>query len=184
MDLRLKTAPDYQPVTTAEAKTECQIDFSDDDTLIANLIKSATQYCENYIDGSIQQQTWEVQFEIGEDEYYIPRGPVSSVTHVKRVYQDGTLSDVLTNGTDYYLKGMDDIWFEPVTTTFNTTGNTQIGWRIEFVAGWTSGSEPQAILDAILKTVRHFYDDNTSGEKKIPFDVMQMLSGYRKTPVI
>lgn len=177
MDLQLTTPPASEPVTATEAKTECQIDFDTDDSLIADLITAARQMCENYCDSSFIEQTWTVQFELGQEEYHLPKGPHTSVTSVKNVYSDGTLSDALTAGSDYYLKGLSDYWIEP-QTAYSLGTKELIGYRVVFVAGYST--LPEVINQAILKTVDHLYKGNT----KMPFEAMQMLHPYRKTIVV
>ena len=44
MIIKVITAPTSEPITLAEAKAQCRVDGTDEDTLITSLIGAARQY--------------------------------------------------------------------------------------------------------------------------------------------
>ena len=56
--LTLVTPPAIEPVSLAQAKSFCRVDFTDDDTLFPVLITAAREYAERYMRRAIFNQTW------------------------------------------------------------------------------------------------------------------------------
>jgi len=56
----LKTAPDTEPVTVAQAKVYCRVDSSDEDTPFDRWIEAARQQVEAYTGRALVSQTWEL----------------------------------------------------------------------------------------------------------------------------
>ncbi len=56
--LTLVTPPVVEPVSLAQAKSFCRVDFTDDDTLFPVLITAAREYAERYMRRAIFNQTW------------------------------------------------------------------------------------------------------------------------------
>jgi hypothetical protein len=56
------SAPSVEPISLAEAKTQCRIEtaFTDDDTYLALLISAARRYCEGYCHQGFVNQTWDL----------------------------------------------------------------------------------------------------------------------------
>src|SRR4051794_4197557 len=52
------TPPSVEPVTLAEAKLHCKVDFTDDDALITSLIAAARMVCETRLRQALVTQTW------------------------------------------------------------------------------------------------------------------------------
>lgn len=50
--------PTVEPLTLAEAKTQCKVEFTDDDALIEALISAARDFAENRVERSLCTQTW------------------------------------------------------------------------------------------------------------------------------
>jgi len=120
MYLTIATKPTAEPVTVAQAKTQCRVDTSDDDTYIGTLITAARRYVERVTNRVLITQTWDwyldqfpPQFQSGQyaTQYYwrnaqfvgldsfsvkpgilmVPKPPLQSVTYIKYTDQAGTL---------------------------------------------------------------------------------------------
>lgn len=82
------TAPAAEPVTLSEAKSQCRVDTSDEDTYLSSLITAAREYIEERLDISIITQTWEARYDVFPLwEIILPRAPMASGT-VTVIYRD------------------------------------------------------------------------------------------------
>ena len=72
-----------EPVTLAEAKAWCRIDVADEDVLITDLITSARQACENYVNLSFVTRTIDAVIESPNGYIKLPYGPVKTLITVK-----------------------------------------------------------------------------------------------------
>ena len=190
MALKLYAGPTSEPVTVSEAKSHCRVDITDDDTLIGTLITAARQHVENVLRRALFTQTWDLVL----DEWpwasgwiTVPLAPLASVTSV--TYYD-------TAGTLYTLAAASytvDTVSEPGRIVLNdgyTWPSTSLRPAnpiyVRFVAGWsTTGAIPQAIKQAILLLIGHWYENRealaTSGAipKQLPLAVDALLAPYR-----
>ena len=87
-------------LTTAEVKNYLRVDYTVDDTIIADLIEGAYDAFEGYTNRSIRTYTieavWE-QFGVSVDLPYMPvnfRSSAVAVTSVEYSFEDGTKNDV------------------------------------------------------------------------------------------
>ena len=187
LSLQLVTPPVAEPVTLAQAKQQCRVDFTDDDALFAVYITAARQYCERYTHRAFFNQPWRrtldfVPLSWGEETLNpaarsdypfffwdrltidIPRASLVSVTSI--TYVDGTGETQTLASTAYNVD------------TTSTPGRIAPSWgniwpetpnfvpgnvKITFVAGsFGDGVEvnncPQTVVMAILLLVSHWYE--------------------------
>lgn len=118
-----------EPVTLAEAKKHCRVDFTDDDDYLSSLIPQARAAIENYCHISIVTKTvtftaenicdtfpyegwnqvskWDLAFygyTMSGKWFTLPYGPFKAVSSVTMI--NGTTITVLTEDTDFFLRGM------------------------------------------------------------------------------
>lgn len=151
-----------EPVTVAELKSWGKIDSSAEDTLINDLIKQVRELHEEWTGRSYRGTTITAHWnEIRGAEIPLPFGPVRAISSVKRVYEDGTLSDSLTETTDYFVKGMD---FKTINLykRWQSAGQIITGLRVEYTAGHGSESGelalPGPLKEALMRHVVTDYD--------------------------
>ncbi len=138
-----------EPVAIDEAKSYLRLegfidtteslstDFQDDDLLISELIVSARERLEQYTGVSFIPKTWKMEFDNYAGMFYIPNGPVISVTSLED--SSGNLID------DYVL-------------TANNSAIKSPKWG-EMVMVYEGGyvNLPRALKEAILKEVAYRY---------------------------
>lgn len=157
----LVTPPVAEPVTLAEAKKQLELASSDTahDAQLSLLIQAAREQWETDTDSCCLTQTWKIYAEeFDDDEIYLPKRPVQSVTHVK--YYDAanvqqTLSTAVYSFDDAARAVRLDslsIWpavydrFDAITITF--------------VAGYSSAMLVPAIhKQAILLLVGKYFEN-------------------------
>lgn len=113
----ITTAPTLPPLTTAEAKAACRIDISDDDTQVDGYVAAARDWFEETGDRALITQTLEIRWdqfpgqgddsranwngaEVDRYALFVPRPPLQSVTTLKYIAGDGTLTTLVEN-TDF-----------------------------------------------------------------------------------
>lgn len=90
--LSLYTAPATEPVSVTEAKAHLRVTYTDEDSLIADLIVAARRWFEEQTYRALVSQTWDLkldEFPTGDDPIRVPRAPMVSVTSITYVDGDG-----------------------------------------------------------------------------------------------
>jgi uncharacterized phiE125 gp8 family phage protein len=158
----LVTAPVSEPITLAEAKKQLELSPTDTahDAQLSLLIQAAREQWEADTDSACLTQTWKVTAEeFYDDEIYLPKRPVQSITHIK-YYDSG---DVLqTLNTSVYdldqscravrLKNL-QVW-PAVSDRWDAIA-------ITYVAGYAQSYLVPAIAkQAMLLLVGYYFDAN------------------------
>lgn len=169
MILRRSAEPDVEPVSLTEAKEHLRVDTTADDTYISACIVAARQSAEDFLGRQLITATWVYKLDAfpatryGADAVlYLPRPPVQSVTSVQYVDTAGATQ---TLSASLYQT---DLSAEPAriaparNQTWPTTDtDTLAAVTITYVAGYGDAASdvPQAIRQAILLTLGHFYEN-------------------------
>lgn len=175
---KLVTAATNPAVTTAEAKTWCAISSSSHDTLIANLVKAATNKIETDFDCALITQTWDVKADRfptkcweNEDAAIVPViYPVQSVTHIKYTATDGTADTTLATSV-YQLEndfGMPSRILLKYDQDWPDTqgGFNDVTARLVCGYGASDSDVPEAVRTAILLMVKYWYDNPEDSYQK------------------
>ena len=162
--IELVTGPSVWPLTVSEAKAHLRVDHSVDDTYIESLIKAATDTAERFQNRRYINQTWRMTmdyFPPKSSVIEIPIGPVSSITSIVYVDEDGNSQtwsaseyQVDTRSTQARIVETPDYYF-PDTKTGQINAVT-----ITFVVGYGAASSavPENIKHAIRLIVGDMYN--------------------------
>jgi len=186
--LLVVTPPSSEPVTLAEAKSQCRVDVSDDDDLITAYIQTAREYVEAVTRRALLTQTLELRLDEWPDgeAIYLPRPPVQSVESVTYLDEDG--NEQSFDASNYVV----DTTCVPARVVL-VSG---VSWpsddlypagavRVRYVAGWSSaGDVPRPIRQAILMLVGHWYENREAtvavgNTHVVPFAVDALLWSWR-----
>ena len=205
--IKIDTAWTASAVATSEQKSFMRVDFSDDDTLIAELIKSAQNVIETYINRAITTQTLSLfldrlpfysdlklqegiftapDLEYNSNFIVLPKPPVASVTHVKYYDNDNNASTFASS--NYYV----DIISEQARVVLKTgsswptvseTRNAN-AYEIKYVAGYGGASDvPEPIVQAIKLLTTHLYENREAvtslSVNAIPYTIGALLQPYK-----
>jgi uncharacterized phiE125 gp8 family phage protein len=160
---RVITPPVIEPVTLTEAKAQCRVDITDDDTFLTDLIGRARETIEKMNWRAFLTQTIELWLEEWphDDEIELPAPPLQSVTSI--VYYDvddvaHTLSatvyfvDVISEPGQVHLKH-NQTW--PILTLRDYNAIC-----VTYKAGWAAAADvPKSIKQAVLLLVGHWYEN-------------------------
>lgn len=157
---RRTTAPVIPLLSIAEARAQCRIDQSDEDTLLAIYIQAATGMAESYLHRGLLTQTWTLGAEDWSDELYLPNAaPLQSITSVKYRAVDGTLTTLASSG--YVTDTISEpgcLFRAPNAVWPALQADRENRIEIAYVVGWTRASDvPADIRLGALLLVEHFY---------------------------
>jgi uncharacterized phiE125 gp8 family phage protein len=179
MTLRLITAPVDEPVSIETAKSFLRVDHSNDDTLIASLVKAAREKGEDLARRAFITQTLEQIFDEWPSDgvFALWRPPLQSVTSIK--YTDSDAVEHTLSASDYTVdinSQPGQVWIDNVPSDELTDSG---GIVVRFVAGYgvTAASVPERIKIAILSLVAYWYETRDIGN--IPSGVNEMFVGER-----
>lgn len=158
-----------EPVSLAEAKAQCRVDFSDDDAFISALITSARMAMEDYTHTSIvpkvitltlkaEEQLRSIfaqPFQVREqwNEFELPYGPALSILSVTSIDSDGTTILSLTLNQDYFVTGS---LFKTIRIINSFSNNILV-----YNAGYTV--LPAPLKQAILNEIDYRYENRGEG---------------------
>jgi uncharacterized phiE125 gp8 family phage protein len=161
MNWKVTTEPTNEPVARTEAKLHLKVDYTTDDDLIDELIKTARQWCEDYEGRSYMTQTITLYMDsFCSDVIYLPRPPILSVDSVK--YLDDT-----------------DTWQTLDTSIYDVDLFSNVG-RIILAYGqsWPTTLADRNAVQIIYKTG---YSETAADASKIPSRVksaMKLIVGH------
>lgn len=194
-------------VATSDQKSFMRVDFSDDDSLIAELIKASQNVIQTYLNRAITTQTLELyldrlpfyndlklqegiytapDIEYNSNYIVLPRPPVASVTHVK--YFDDSDTESTFSSSKYYV----DLISEQARVVLRTgeswptvteTRNAN-AYVVRYVAGYGGASDvPPPIVQAIKLLTTHLYENREAvtslSVNTIPYTIGALLQPYK-----
>lgn len=181
----VSAAPASTIITATEVKAQCRVDFTDDDTLIGNLIDNATSYMDGFygvLGRAMFTQTWVQKFDGWDAKLYLPVFPVASITSVTYLDTAGATQTVssalytlLHNECGAYVQFLNAFTF-PTTTTEYLPSVT-----VTYVAG--ESAPPKALKQAMLMLVAHWYENReTVGQVgfEVPHAFDMLIAPYRR----
>ena len=202
--LKVHTAPSVEPTTDAETIAYLRTDTGVDTTLIQNLVISAREWVEEYLNRTLINTTYQLFLDsVSETDvplkegFYtgffrmpknnfieLPRPPTSSVTHVKYYADDDSVTTWATS--NYYVDNIR----QPARIVLRDDGSwpTDIrkanGLEVQYVSGYgTSRSDiPEPIRMAVLQYVAHLYEHRGDTEAKTvepPAMIKSLLQPYK-----
>ena len=167
--LRKITEPTAEPLTVAEAKQHLRVEHSDDDSIIENIIVTAREYVETYLDCTLMLTQYKMTLDMFPLHIYLPKSPLSTVSGydaVSLTYTTDTEATVTLPTSDYRVDShavpavlrthYGDSWPAHLAD-FNSI-------EVTFWAGYgsTSSAVPQRIRNAMLMLITHLYENRSS----------------------
>lgn len=177
-------APAEFPVTLTEAKLKLKVTSSDEDNVITNLIKTATQICESDSGLSFITQSRTVtldKFPCG--TIILPYGPVTSVTTFSFIDTDGA-SQSLTVNDDFILDTHNIPARLQSVDSWPSTKDRLNAITIVYGAGYgAAAAVPQCAKDAIMSLVNTMFEHRQEEEAgqitQITWGARRMLDPIR-----
>lgn len=196
-EVKVVSTTGSEPITAAQAKAYLKQEYgviASEDVIIERQITAARQLCEAYIDSSIVEKTIRTTFfDFQEWDYYsdgsvvleLPRGPVKSLTSVKKQVP-GVSDETLTLNGNYYKLGQDwpRVKVSVAATITTSAAYDTDGYLVEYVAGMTSVDAP--LVEGMLKTIADMYvnrgNETVEGSvAQLTYDAKMLWNPYRQT---
>jgi len=184
--LTLITPPAADPVTLDEVKDNSRVEVTDDDGLIALLIKAATTAAEKFT----RRQLITAQLRLSLDEFppadeaiQLPLPPIQSIESIKYIDIEGVeqtltgFQEALTDEPARLKPEFDKFWPD--------TRLVVEAVKVEFTAGFglASTDVPDAIRQAIIMTASHWYEHREAASElkveEVPLGAQALLQGQR-----
>lgn len=168
------------PVTLEEAKAQCRVQHSDEDTLIEGLIAAATEHVEKMLARALVSQTWMLTLDEFSATMPLPLSPLIAVDMVE--YTD-TLGATQTASASLYTV---DATSEPGCVVLNKgaswpeTIDAINAVQITYEAGYAT--VPAPIKHAILLLIGHWFAHREAvgdAAQDVPMAVDALLVNYR-----
>lgn len=170
MALELVTAPAVEPVTLAEAKSHLRLDpdGTDENALIADLIRAARENVENFTHRAIIAQTWDLKLDgFPGGPICLPFPPLLSVTSI--TYLDGAGVSQTWASSNYIVDKPSGPFaqagriYPAYGVVYPTTRGQVNAVAVRFVAGYHADAEtsrnvcPAALKQGIKFLVANWY---------------------------
>jgi uncharacterized phiE125 gp8 family phage protein len=185
------TPPAVEPVTLAEAKAHLRVDIATDDALISSIVKSAREWCEEYLDRSLVHTQWTMRMDSFPHEFVLPRPPMATSGTVTATTITYTLETqaVETLDTATYRVDRHDTPGR-IRVVYAGTWPAHLFDENSVTVTWWGGygadgtSVPAAIRSAMLMIISSLYEHRTAVatgtiSKEIEFGVKSMLDAHR-----
>lgn len=184
------TPPALMPVSVAEAKRHCRIDFDDDDAFVAALIEAAVAHLDGWsgvLGRCLVNQQWR---QVTCALMRTIRLPFPDVSSVVISYVDADDVTHTLEAEDYELLHDQRASLVRLRPSFAAPALADRGDAVQITVtagyGATAADVPAAIRTAILMLVGHFYNNREAvGEPmaEVPLSVMALIAPYRRTGV-
>lgn len=195
--LTVKTAPQSEPITTAEAKTHARVDHSNEDALIDSLIMAARMRVEEYLQRALLDTTFTMTLDdFGPNiawwprsflasDIRLPRSPVQSVDEIRYIDDSGVQQTLSASKYRVDTTSLVARVTPAYAETWPTTRPITNAVEIDFTAGYGASASdvPAPIRQAIKVLVSTWYDHRQSLSEAsvsvVPIQAEYLLGPYR-----
>lgn len=186
LETTVTSEPSVEPLDVSTVKDFLKIDYSADDSLLNTLITLARRKCEQYSNLSFITQTIQATWQQYGYRVRLPRGPVQSITTVKRLHQDDEVT-LTTTDDDYYTSGQDFLTLN-MNQMYQDYGKDSYRLKVVYIAGYGDAASdvPGEAIEAVQRTVAWLYEHR--GESglnySLPMDARALLASIPGAEVI
>lgn len=164
----LTTAPTVLPVSRAELLNYLKINDDSDlpvaeETMIDGILEAAVSVIEAHLGRQLITQAWTASLDRWNGVWKCPHGYLQSVSSVKVVADDGTLTTQAATTYSVAVGNGGMMWNRPGYTWTTTT--RPLDWlRIEYTVGYGDAASdvPEAIRTAIMQVAAIMYEHRES----------------------
>jgi uncharacterized phiE125 gp8 family phage protein len=185
------TPPAVEPVTLAEAKAQCRIDTTADDSYVEALIQCAREWAESYCDMTFVHTERVVRFDTFPAEIELPKPPAATAgtaTAVTITYVMNDTGSTATLSSSEYRVDRDSTpavlrpnYGQSWPSHLADTNAVSVRWWAGF--GPDGSSVPQRIKSAMLMLIAYWFERRVAADATaatpIPFGVKALLDSTK-----
>ena len=190
MSYQITVEPAEEPITLAEAKAHCRVDWSDDDTIIGAYITAARKFCEHYTNRVFITQTWRQNENVFSEPIMLAVNPVQSITSVKYYDTDDAQQTLSSSNYQVDIASDEARIYEGVSAGYPSISLDVINpIEVIMVCGYGLAADvPEDIKSAIKIMTDFFYENrdmvnvpvaSMATQIPIPSAVYAILNSYR-----
>lgn len=155
MLMSLVTPAATGPVSLADAKAHCRVDYSDEDALISALLDAASVAVSEMSGRVLVAETWRMSVPGASGDLRLPKSPVQSLTAITYYDRDGVGQSANVN--DFFLFADEDraILRPKDGKAWPSVQSREDALSVDFVAGYAD--VPANLRQAVLLLVGHWY---------------------------
>jgi uncharacterized phiE125 gp8 family phage protein len=198
--LRKIVLPVVEPVSLAELKSHCRVEYDDEDELLQGLLSAARQYCELRTDRCFVDTRLELKVDTfpAAIEFPLPLPPFSPTTGRQAIeveYLNSELNvltmaetqPVITSSPGTFIAARDStpcVLTPNVNGYWPVTGPVRAAVTVRWWAGYgdSGQSVPRGIRHAILMLAAHWFLQREavtpSSQNTVPYGVDELLSTF------
>ncbi len=170
MAYQVVTGPTSEPITLTEAKLQCHVDQTVEDTLITGYIGAAREWCEAIDWRAYITQTIDLYLDAwpASGVIELPRPPLQSVTSIK--YTDDASIEATFAASNYIVDAVSTpgrIVLKSNASWPSVTLQEVNGIVVRYIAGWTTATIPGRIRQALLLLVAHWYNNREAASEGV-----------------
>ena len=180
MRTSLVTAPDIEPVSVAEFKSQLRVDASDEDTYIALCITTARQWCENYAQRKFITQSWRLYLDkFAVREITLPFGSLQSITSITYYDTNNTLQTLSADEYEVDIYGDEGMVRPKDGYDWPATYPRLNAVIIQFVCGYgdDAADVPEGLRHVIKYTAGQLFE-NRESISSLPESVKPLIFPY------
>lgn len=160
LSIYLKTPPEIEPISLADAKLHCRVDddITKDDSLIRSYIKAATDNAQAITRRQFINGTYELRINAFPSVIKLPRPPLWDINSIK--YFDPDDVEQTLDPAEYIVDAYSTIGQIVPSESWPGVGDMIPTITIEYIAGYGDDrdSVPEDIKNAIKLIVGHLYE--------------------------
>ena len=189
--LKTLTQPVVEPVSLAEAKAQCRIDTTTDDSYVVALIAAAREYVEAYMDESLIDRQYVMRLDAFPAVIELPRPPMSQTaerTAVSITYVTGESGATATLAATEYRVDRDGVPGKVRTLYAGSWPSHLLDYGSVTVTWWAGRgidgtAVSQRVKAAMLMLVAQWYERRMASDaanlSEMPFGVKALLDSAK-----
>lgn len=167
-----------EPISVPQAKAHLRVFDDSEDALIEGYIVAARQWVENYTGHVLSRRTFIEQHSAWGDYITLYRQPVATITTIE---YDSADADQVEFEDFAFSFGSHPTRIMPTSSFPSLRANGYI--TVTYTAGYAAGETPEALLQAVLLMVGHFYTIRSGVSidepNEVPLAVKSLCTPYR-----
>lgn len=168
-----------EPITLDEAKTHLRVDSAEDNVLISSLIITARLFVENWTHRKLITTLMEKIYDVPSDSFSLPYPPLQELVKIEVVSDAGVKTEVSSSLYDVDLSADIPGRVKLKSGCAWPDHRDFASFIITFKAGYgdAASSVPEALRQAVLQIVGHYYENRESQE--IPAGIYTLMAPYK-----